>query len=112
MIKFLLADEDFNQKVIPLLRDAGYDITSIKDLGLDRQWFSDNKVLELAIEKDRIILTHNWRDFKKLHAQVETHPGILACFQTSDYIFLAERIQQHLSEQETFRSTYHKLTKA
>ena len=111
MSKLLLGDEDFNQKALPILQGLGYDVTSIQELGLDRQWFSDEQVLQLCIEQDRIGLTHNWRDFRKLHAKVGRHPGIVACFQTADFQFLADRIHQYLSKQETLRNTYHKLTK-
>ncbi|MEO0731862.1 MAG: DUF5615 family PIN-like protein [Bacteroidota bacterium] len=75
-----LGDEDFNHKVLAALSKVGYDVTSIKELGLDRKWYSDEEVLNTAIELGRIVLTHNKKHFIKLHRKIKYHPGIITCY--------------------------------
>lgn len=100
----LLRDEDFNHKVLKGLADASYDVTSIKELGLDRQWFSDEDVLKMAIELGRVVLTHNKRDFIRLHRKTDEHQGIITCYQTSDHETLTSKILQLLEEVDSFEN--------
>jgi len=107
----LLGDEDFNHKVLKGLADASYDVTSIRDLGLDRQWFSDEDVLKTAIELGRIVLTHNKRDFIRLHRKTNQHPGIITCYQTSDHDTLTGKILQLLEEVDSFENNLFRIYK-
>ena len=111
MSKLLLGDEDFNQKCLPLLRNLVYDASSIRELGLAGQYYQDEEVLKKGIELNRIVLTHNWRHFRNLHVQYKTHPGIVACFQSADAEFLANRVHLYLSSLDDCRNTYHKVAR-
>ncbi len=60
-MKFL-ANENFPQPSVQLLRSAGYDVESI----VERQrGISDSEVIELAVREQRIILTFD-RDYGEL----------------------------------------------
>lgn len=96
----LLGDEDFNQKVLALLTLAGHDVTSIKELGLDRQWLPDEEVLQIASELGRVVLTHNKNDFIKLHRSVDKHAGIITCYQTANAEKLSGKIINLLKKEE------------
>lgn len=96
----LLGDEDFNHNVLERLKQEAYDVTSIKELGLDRQWFQDEDVLKKAIELNRVVLTHNKKHFIKLHRKVKIHTGIITCYQTTDYEGLVVKLLA-LFEKET-----------
>lgn len=58
----LLANENFPKASVLLLRDLGYDITSI---GEDNPSISDKLVMEIAEAEQRIILTFD-RDYGEL----------------------------------------------
>lgn len=107
----LLGDEDFNHKVLKVLAEASYDVTSIRELGLDRKWFSDEDVLKTAIELNRIVLTHNKKDFIKLHRNTEWHPGIITCYQTADYEVLANQVLNLLQEVDSFESKLYRINR-
>ena len=107
----LLGDEDFNHKVLKILTEVPYDVTSIKELGLDRKWFSDEDVLKTAIELNRVILTHNKRDFIKLHRKAEWHPGIITCYQTADFETLAGKIISLIEGVDSFENSLFRINK-
>jgi predicted nuclease of predicted toxin-antitoxin system len=54
----VLADENISQPLIAALRNSGHDVTSIRELhrGVD-----DNRVLQIAVAEDRVLLTHDKR---------------------------------------------------
>ena len=79
----LLIDEDSQDKVlVRLLREAGHDVVTVNEAGLMGQ--PDSTVFRYAIDKNRIVLTLNCRDFKALHKTNPHHPGIFAVYQEAD----------------------------
>ena len=79
----LLLDEDSQgRSVVRLLREAGHNVLTVGEAGLRSR--SDSQVLEFAIQKDRVLLTRNVRDFELLHHSVAIHPGILVEHQDRD----------------------------
>ncbi len=79
----LLIDEDSQDKVlVRLLREAGHDVVTVNEAGLMGQ--PDTTVFRYAIDKNRIVLTLNCRDFKALHKTNPNHPGIFAVYQEAD----------------------------
>ncbi len=89
---FLLADENFAFPVVKILRDLGYDIITLSDIGLSNQEFPDDLVLSKATELNRAIITFNRKDFIKLHRINDKHAGIIIATYDSDFQALAERI--------------------
>ena len=72
-MKFL-ADENVARLVVEKLREHGHDVLSISEYALG---ITDDEVLKIAREQDRIILTHD-RDFGNvLRLNVDEYAGIL-----------------------------------
>jgi predicted nuclease of predicted toxin-antitoxin system len=70
-----LADENIHGEVVRALRETGTDIISVGELG----WFgkTDAVVLDLAMEQQRVVLTHD-SDFGNLAVvQGQPHAGII-----------------------------------
>jgi hypothetical protein len=97
----LLGDEDFDHIAVAYLKEWGYDVVTIQDLGLARIRFPDEAVLRKAIELDRVLLTHNRRHFMWLHKQNSAHAGIVVCTQTVDHPRLAEKIATQLERHDS-----------
>ncbi len=95
MIK-LYADEDFNYLAVKVLRKMGYDIKTAQEAGKARQWLDDKAQLAYATSSEGCaILTHNHKDFFKLHTENE-HSGIISCTHNKNYKQLAQRIDEQI----------------
>jgi hypothetical protein len=77
----LYADEDFPQPVTEELRRLGHDVRTVQEAGRAGQGIDDAEVLADATADQRAVLTHNHRDFKRLHRQGQPHAGIISCTQ-------------------------------
>src|SRR5690242_5738769 len=87
----LYADEDFPWGAVQILRALGHDVLTVQDAG--RRGSSDPQVLADATAIGRAVLTHNHRDFKRLHSTVHPHGGIISCTRDdNDLPGLAQRI--------------------
>ncbi len=72
--KFLI-DECLSPALARRLAERGYDATSVRDRG--RLGKEDTPILEYCIAEDRILVTQNAEDFRKLVGDVELHPGLV-----------------------------------
>lgn len=99
----LYADENVPKPVIDRLRAVGYDIRSVVDDGRAGQQYPDRLVLQRAAELGRVLLTHDRRDFRRLHGQGAHHAGILLATQDRDANGLAARIHAALSSTPAMR---------
>lgn len=73
-MKFLL-DENISETVSRGLRDAGYSVVHILDVGYEGR--SDEDIMEFAQREKRIIVTHD-KDFGNLvRFPVRTHAGVI-----------------------------------
>jgi predicted nuclease of predicted toxin-antitoxin system len=72
----LYADEDIPRQLVERLRDLGHDIVSVVELS--RQQLPDAQVLADAVADSRVLLTHNRRDFERLHRADSSHLGIVS----------------------------------
>lgn len=68
-------DECISPSLSHHLNQIGHDAIHPRDRGRLRD--PDHVVLARAIEEDRIIVTENADDFRKLAAGVEVHPGLI-----------------------------------
>lgn len=93
----LIADEDFDQRVVRLLLAAGYDIITLQQLGLAGRAVPDDQILAVAITLERAILTFNRKHFIKLHKQSPKHFGIIICTRNPDYNQLWRNILDQLT---------------
>jgi predicted nuclease of predicted toxin-antitoxin system len=79
----ILIDEDVWTGPAEALRQAGYDVVSVNEVG--RKGLSDEEQLAFAIAEDRAFLTHNIQDFAPL-AEIyfqhsRSHAGIVVARQ-------------------------------
>jgi predicted nuclease of predicted toxin-antitoxin system len=98
MLIALLADENFPFPVVLALRQYGYDVKTILDLGIAGQAIPDDDVLVIATQQNRCLITLNRKDFIKLHRERIDHAGILISTFDADFTALARRIDQCLQE--------------
>ena len=61
-MKFIV-DENMDEQLISLLRDAGYDVLSVFETA---RGSDDVEVLSMAVTEDRILLTYDKNDFGAL----------------------------------------------
>lgn len=83
----------------------GRGINAIHPLDVGRRGVADHVVLQRCIDEDRIIVTENAVDFRKLVGRVEMHPGLII-FPSIDREGtwrLMERVFAYLEGQENGR---------
>ncbi len=93
----LYADENFPFPVVLALRAAGHDVLTALADGRAGTGVPDPDVLARATALGRAVLTHNRKDFFRLHMTDPGHAGIVACKEDLDYPALADRIHAAVS---------------
>lgn len=74
MVKLLL-DENLSPRAAVDLRADGHDVVHLRERG--RLGIPDPEVLELAFAEDRVLVTANVADFRKLAVARDLHAGIV-----------------------------------
>jgi predicted nuclease of predicted toxin-antitoxin system len=72
----LFIDESLSPQ-LALRLNAGGRYDAIHPLHAGRRGEPDHRVLARCIDEDRVIVTQNARDFRKLAGQTELHPGLI-----------------------------------
>lgn len=98
----LYADEQFPLEVVEHLRDFGHDVLTVQEAGNANLKIPDDQVLTFASSKERLVLTLNRKDFKRLHRLAPIHEGIVICTDDSDRLGLAKRIHAAMSAESSF----------
>ena len=94
----LYADEDVPRPLVERLRALGHDILTALEDGQANQSVQDAGVLARATNLGRAVLTHNRKDFKRLHTATPGHAGIVSCARDdADPAALAARIDGALA---------------
>lgn len=86
------ADEQFPLRVVEHLRALGHNVLTVQEAGNANLKISDDLVLAFATSNNRVVLTLNRKDFKRLHRSQPHHAGIVICTDDTERIALAERI--------------------
>lgn len=94
---FLYSDENFPHPVVEKLRALGNDVLTAQDAGQANQRIPDDQVLAFATTLDRAVITHNRRDYIRLHRASAQHAGIIVCTHEPDVDGLARRIHESLA---------------
>ncbi len=92
----LYSNENFPLPVVEALRLLGYDVLTTRDAGKANEGIPDDEVLEFACQQDRAVITHNRKDFIRLHQTRTDHSGIIVCTTNPDFTALAEKIHAQL----------------
>lgn len=77
----VFVDECLSPAVAHHLAGMGYDAICARDTG--RTGERDDTVRDRCIAEDRVIVTHNIGDFRKLIGRVELHPGLILLNESS-----------------------------
>ncbi len=88
----LYADEQFPFEVVEYLCNLGHDVLTVQAAGNANLKIPDDRVLEFATSNDRVVLTLNRKDFKRLHKSQSNHAGIIICTDDDNRYPLAARI--------------------
>ncbi len=88
------SDENFPLRTVAELRNLGHNVLTASDDEKANQAIPDEEVLARAVELERCVLTHNRLDFKRLHARLPNHFGIIICTENPDRIELARLINE------------------
>jgi predicted nuclease of predicted toxin-antitoxin system len=93
MIK-LLADENFPKRATDKLSRLGYDIINIRQRDTNKRGDGkdDERVLAIAIQEQRTVVTFDKGDFAHLHSECDWHWGIVCCRNMRDRVRLAKKI--------------------
>lgn len=91
----LYADEDFPLAAVEALRALGHDVLTVDDAG--RKGADDPSQLAFAVTNGRAVVTHNRRDFIRLHSQTASHHGIIVCSRDRDHKALGDRIHEAIN---------------
>lgn len=95
MAKFY-SNENFPIPAVVALRALGYDVVTIQERGRASESAPDPEVLTLATSEGRAVLTLNRKDFYRLHAQNQSHAGIVVCVADNDFARLAQLIHDRI----------------
>ena len=96
----LYADEQFPYEVVEHLRNFGHDVLTVQEAGNANLKIPDDQVLAFAGKDERVVLTLNRKDFKRLHRSHPNHAGIIIFTDDADRIALAERIHSAILVEE------------
>ena len=95
----LYLDEDVRPLLAEILSARGYDVISAAQKR--RHGLTDHLQLEFAIREERTFVTHNIRDFVKLHSSfLDRHYGIIVSDQDTLNVIL-RRLLNFLSKETT-----------
>lgn len=93
----LYADENFPYPAVLELRRLGHDVMTVQEAGKAGQKTKDAAILAQAGADGRAVLTHDRKDFVRLHDREPVHGGIVVCTVDPDFAGLAARIHEAIN---------------
>lgn len=88
------ADENFPLDTVIELRRLGHDVLTMFEDGRANKSIPDESVLKRSIKLERVLLTINRLDFKRLHNADSNHAGIVICTFDPDFVNQASCIDE------------------
>lgn len=92
------SNENVPLGLVEELRSLGHDVLTSYEAGRANQRVNDDLVLADAQRWNRVILTHNRRDFVGRHRKGKPHCGIVVCTEDPNHAGLASRIDTSLRD--------------
>ena len=92
------SNENFPRPVVEALRRLGHDVLTSLEAGQANQRVGDPEVLAHAHSLQRVLLTLNRNDFRRLHRAGQPHDGIVACTADPDFDRQARRIHDEVAK--------------
>jgi hypothetical protein len=99
------ADENFPLDTVIELRRLGHDVLTMFEDGRANKSIRDESVLKRSTKLERILLTINRLDFKRLHNSDSNHSGIVICTFDPDFVNQASRIDEVCQNSEKVEGT-------
>lgn len=96
MIARLYSNENFPLPAVEILRSLGHDVMTTQDAGNAHEAVGDDEVLAFDTREARAVVTHNRRDFIRLHRERQDHAGIVVCTENPDFAALATKVHAAL----------------
>lgn len=103
MIARLYANENFPLPVVIALHELGHGVLTSSDAGRANDAIPDEEVLRFTIGSGRAVITHNRRDFLRLHGRNPDHEGIVVCTDNPDFPALAAKVHARLHAMESLK---------
>jgi uncharacterized transporter YbjL len=97
----LFMDVHIPKRTSDELRALGYDVLTVQQYqGTSRpgKGISDEMIVDIAIERRRIVVTENANHFERLHQLKPDHKGIIICKATSEWTKMAKEIDRRIKE--------------
>lgn len=110
MAKFY-ADENVALRLVEFLEAYGHDIFTVYQAGRANLGLGDDVVVSDAAARERVALTNNRKDFRKLHRDGHNHVGIVEYTIDIDLEGLASRIHAAISDSRAVGRFYASVTK-
>jgi len=94
MTKLYLDEDCSDKRLKKALIKLGYDVQTTPEAGNIGK--DDKAQLIYAISQNRAIVTHNRKDFLRIHKETPNHSGIIICTQNPNNQQLAEKINEKI----------------
>ncbi len=94
MTKLYLNEDCSDRRLKKILVEFGYDVQTtyeVNNIGKD-----DKNQLIYAVSQNRAFVTHNRKDFIRIHKENPNHSGIIVCTQNPNNQQLAEKIDEKI----------------
>jgi hypothetical protein len=101
MAKLYLDEDCSDKRLKKALIKLGYDVQTT--LEADNIGKDDKTQLIYAVSQNRAIVTHNRKDFIRIHKETPNHSGIIVCTQNPNNQQLAEKINAKINKK--YRAT-------
>lgn len=106
----LYANENVPFPTVAELRSLGHEVLTSLDASMANQGYPDDLALKFAHGHDRILLTNDRLDFRRLHAGQQMHVGIIEFTNDADFTALARRIDAVLQDEAAVGRFYASVT--
>jgi predicted nuclease of predicted toxin-antitoxin system len=94
-VRRFYTNENIAVQVVVQLRELGHDVLTSLEAGNANRAVPDAEVLAFAAADRGVLVSHNRRDFVRLHQhRTQPHAGMVLCTFDADFRALARRIDQ------------------
>ena len=94
----LYTNENFPETAVLVLRSLGHDVLTSLEAGNANARIPDDAALEFAHRNDRIFVTQDRVDFRRLHNDGFEHSGLVICTDDADFERLARHVDAEIRQ--------------
>lgn len=108
----IYSNENVAKGVVDRHRELGHDVITSHQAGKANAGISDEDVLAFAFSNERVLITNNRLDFRRLDGDGRPHVGIVEFTVDTDFSALASRIDAALADPDARGRFYMSVTKS